>query len=132
LKLWSTFSVACRPTTTRDLNLLQSGRNQYAPHIKRERRHVQRNKKISSPQLEVKCSGKTFSPNHQKLTLFTSIRRSLFLRWKLTHLCRFCRRKWLKKGIFYQKTDEKVGVLIHNRVHPRMHFDYSSKCQKPF
>ena len=31
LKLWSTFFVACRPTTARNLNLLPSGRNQYAP-----------------------------------------------------------------------------------------------------
>jgi len=31
LKLWSTFNVASRPTTARNLNLLPSGRNQYAP-----------------------------------------------------------------------------------------------------
>ena len=31
LKLWSTFNVASRPTTARNLNLLPFGRNQYAP-----------------------------------------------------------------------------------------------------
>jgi len=39
LKLWSTFFVACRPTTARNLNLLPSGRNQYAPVNEPRDRH---------------------------------------------------------------------------------------------
>jgi len=43
LKLWSTFFVACRPTTARNLNLLPSGRNQYAPvNALRDRHEVLR------------------------------------------------------------------------------------------